>query len=613
MVEVDLVTGHSVTEIRFMSLERDHKPMLGGVVLHRHLLSHEAFIIVVRYTPCNAFIKCGIITRYITVENRPTMDAVELLLNRIAETLPQSRAELRKLKTSVASQTRSSLLRNDALLTRYRQQVAEGLRPPNKPLERILTLNGIRSQSGIATVTVITEPYACPGRCVYCPTEAHAPKSYLTNEPAVMRAVRNDYDPYRQVVSRLEALDDTGHPTDKIELIIKGGTWSFYPEPYQRQFIQRCVEAANAFSRRQEPRLLTLHPDTTPASSLDEAQRINETAHHRVIGITIETRPDYVDEAEARRLRQLGVTRVELGVQSLDESVLRLIVRDHGTAEVRRATQLLKDVGFKVAYHLMQNLPGATPQSDLDSAKTVFEDAAYQPDTLKLYPCVVIETAELYAWWREGRYTPYDDETLIELLIQIKQLVPSYVRIERVIRDIPSTSIRGGCLATNLREEIHRRMAARGLRCRCIRCRQVRERASGPYTLARRDYEASDGLEIFLSFEDPATDQLASLLRLRLPSMSRHHRPHWLPALEGAALIRELHSYGHHVPLSERSEGAIQHQGFGQRLLQEAERIAREEWGVKRMVVIAGVGVREYYRRFGYALEETYMVKSLSS
>src|SRR3989338_8366648 len=480
-----------------------------------------------------------------------TMDAVGQLLDQITDTLPEDRRALRKLKTRIAAESRGRLIRNDALLSRYRQEIADGLRRPDERLERILTLNGIRSQSGIATVTVITKPYACPGRCVYCPTEARAPKSYLTNEPAVMRALRNDYDPYRQVTSRLEALTETGHPTDKIELIIKGGTWSFYPEAYQRDFIQKCFEAANEFAQGswlraqdQNGRKPTApSPETSAATTYEEVQRINETAKNRIIGITIETRPDNVDEAEIRRLRELGVTRVELGVQSLEASVLERIVRDHGTKEIREATRLLKNAGFKIAYHLMPNLPGATPESDLETARTVFTDPDYQPDTIKLYPCVVIQTADLYRWWKDGRYTPYDDETLIELLIGIKQLVPPQVRIERVIRDIPSTSIRAGCLVTNLREEVHRRMRARGLACRCLRCRQVREAADGTFILMRRDYPASGGREIFLSFEDSDTDRVASFLRLRLPASMTQGQAGIAPT--GAGWIRELHSYGH--------------------------------------------------------------------
>src|SRR3989338_6559129 len=230
------------------------------------------------------------------------MDAVGQLPDQIADTLPADRRALRKLKTHIAAESRSPLIRNDALLTRYRQEIAHGLRQPDERVERILMLNGIRSQSGIATVTVITEPYACPGRCVYCPTEARAPKSSLTNEPAVMRALRNDYDPYRQVRSRLEALTETGHPTHNIELIIKGGTWSFYPQDYQRTFIQRCVQAANDWNGEW---------GMGNGGTLEDTLTRNETARARIIGITIETRPDYVDETEIRRLRELGVARVE--------------------------------------------------------------------------------------------------------------------------------------------------------------------------------------------------------------------------------------------------------------------------------------------------------------
>ncbi|MBI3331091.1 MAG: tRNA uridine(34) 5-carboxymethylaminomethyl modification radical SAM/GNAT enzyme Elp3, partial [Candidatus Omnitrophica bacterium] len=365
--------------------------------------------------------------------------------------------------------TRTPLVPNDRLLARYRLEVAEGRRRPDRRVEEVLRLNAIRSQSGVATVTVITEPYACPGRCVYCPTEARAPKSYLTNEPAVMRALRSDYDPFRQVAGRLQALEETGHPTDKVELIIKGGTWSFYPARYQRWFVQRCLDAANE----------------SESPALEDAQERNETATHRIIGLTIETRPDYVEAQEIRRLRELGVTRVELGVQILDDRILELIVRDHGTAEIRQATRLLRHAGFKIAYHLMPNLPRAKPDDDLRSFRLLFEDPAYRPDTLKLYPCVVVKSAELYQWWKAGRYQPYDDETLVELLIAMKQLTPPWVRIERVIRDIPSTSIEAGCRVTNLREEAQRRMQARGLACRCLRCRQVRGDAEGAWRLVR--------------------------------------------------------------------------------------------------------------------------------
>ena len=532
------------------------------------------------------------------------MDAVGLLLDELTAHPPTDRLQLRAAKSDVAKRTRGSLIRNDVLLRRYREEIGQGLRAPNAQLEQALRLNAVRSESDIATVTVITEPYPCPGRCVYCPTEARAPKSYLTNEPAVRRALRHDYDPYRQTAARLRSLDETGHPTDKIELIVKGGTWSFYPDAYQRWFIRRCLDAANELGATAAAPAEQF-ADETPA--LLDAQQRNETAAHRMIGVTIETRPDYVTDEELRRLRELGVTRVELGVQTLNERILELIVRDHGTDAVRWATQMLRDAGVKVAYHLMPNLPGATPDDDLETFRTLFNDPAYRPDTLKIYPCAIIETAELHQWWKEGRYQPYTDEQLVELLIGLKMLVPPYVRIERVIRDIPSTSIKAGCLITNLREDVQRRMEARGMRCRCIRCREVRHATDGEFVLTRRDYETSGGQEIFLSFEEPDTERLAALLRLRIPSRTSIA---W-PVLDGAALIRELHTYGQHLALRTHNADAMQHRGFGRQLVAEAERIARDEFSRARMAVIAGVGVRAYYRRLGYALDDTYMIKTI--
>ncbi len=510
-----------------------------------------------------------------------SFDPVGFLLDQLEQTPHLGRDGLQKLKNQVARRVGGPLLRNDVLLGRYRQQVTLELRSPNPELERTLVLNAIRSDSGVVTVTVLTKPYPCPGRCVYCPTDPHAPKSYLPNEPPTLRAIDNDYDPHRQVTSRLTALRNTGHAVDKVELIVKGGTWSFYPDSYQRRFIQRCFDAANGF----------------PSEDLETAQRQNETAKSRIIGLTIETRPDYVTGPEIERLRELGVTRVELGVQSLEDRILDLTQRDHTTEEVARGTQRLRDAGFKVVYHLMPNLPGATPSEDLNSFQRLFEDPAFRPDALKIYPCVVVESAELYRWWKEGLYRPYEEETLLELILQMKQRVPPYVRIERIVRDIAASSVIAGCRQNNLRETVRKRMSERNLQCRCIRCREVRRGAGGKFLLVRREYEASGRREIFLSFEDPRTDRLAALLRLRI--------------LENAGMVRELHTYGWQLPLQERDSSGVQHRGFGRRLMAQAERIARKEVGLNQMAVIAGVGVREYYRRLGYRLEQTYMVKEL--
>lgn len=532
------------------------------------------------------------------------MDAVGRLLDEL-ETVPSSGvAQLRKLKAKAAKRSGAAAMpRTDQLLGRYRGEVREGLRPADRRLERSLVLNPIRSSSGVATVTVLTKPYPCPGRCVYCPTEVKAPKSYLLTEPAVKRALSDDYDPTLQVEHRLKALENTGHATDKIELIVKGGTWSFYPESYQQGFLQRCFDAANQ----------------TDSLTLQEAQSQNETAQRRIIGLTVETRPDYVTPEEILRLRALGVTRVELGVQSLDDAVLKLTVRDHTTREIREASRLLRDAGFKIAYHLMPNLPGSSPEGDLETFRKLFADPAYRPDQLKIYPCAVVESAELSRWWLDGRYRPYDEESLLELVVQVKGFVPPYVRIERIARDIATPSVLAGNKRPNLRQEALSRLKGRGLTCRCIRCREVRDQVAGEFQLVRREYEASEGKEIFLSFEAaqgcfeaPATDRLAALLRLRVPSFIFSGASHWIPELDRAAIVRELHTYGWQLPLEDKNRSAAQHRGFGRRLMAEAERITREEFGLPRIAVIAGIGVRPYYRRLGYTLDATYMVKPLT-
>ena len=330
-----------------------------------------------------------------------------------------------------------------------------------------------------------------------------------------------------------------------------------------------------------------------------QAHAWNETAKRRIIGLTIETRPDYVNEAEIRQLREFGVTRVELGVQSLEDRVLALTNRDHTAEETAQATRLLRDAGFKIAYHLMPNLPGATPDDDRNTFKRLFEDPAFRPDGLKIYPCVVLESAELFEWWQQGRFQPYDDETLLELLIELKRMVPPYVRIERVVRDIAAPLVQAGCRQNNLRESVLKRMKGRGMACRCIRCREVRTETRGDFQLVRREYEASGGKEIFLSFEESGSDRLAALLRLRITGAVQ------------PALVRELHTYGRNLPLQRREESAAQHRGFGKRLMAEAERIAREEFGAGSMKVIAGIGVRDYYRKLGYEGRDTYMVKGV--
>ncbi len=473
------------------------------------------------------------------------------------------------------------------LLALYRKLTNEGRCERKQFLEGYLLKKEMRTLSGVAPVAVFTKPFPCRGQCVYCPSEKGIPKSYIHNEPAVMRAEDNRYDPYKQVEARLRHYREMGHPTSKVELIIMGGTFSYLPRRYQSWFVKRCFDALNQETAR----------------SLEEAQKWNEGAENRCVGLTIETRPDLIDARELERFRKLGITRVEIGVQSLYDDVLLLNKRGHKTKEVREATKLLKNAGFKVTYHIMLNLLGSDKRRDYEQFEILFNDPAYRPDQLKIYPCVVTPYSELYEIWKRGGYTPYTDEELIELLARIKAIVPIYVRIIRVIRDIPADQISAGSKMSNMRQVLQKLV-----KCRCIRCRQA---TTAPMDwddveLFRFDYEASDGQEIFLSFESKDREILYAFLRLR--KIEEGLVKEWTDA---GAVIREIHAYGPLVPLHKRDTLAVQHFGLGKKLLREAERIAKEEWRVKKIAVIAGIGAREYFEKKGYKLQRTYMVNTL--
>ncbi|OGO33180.1 MAG: tRNA uridine(34) 5-carboxymethylaminomethyl modification radical SAM/GNAT enzyme Elp3 [Chloroflexi bacterium RBG_16_56_11] len=455
-----------------------------------------------------------------------------------------------------------------------------------------------RTISGVTPLAVMARPVSCPGKCLYCPTYPDAPQSYTPESPAVIRARTCDYDARRQVELRLQVFEEMGHPTDKIELIIMGGTFLAQPEDYQHRFVRDCYDGLNG----------------TDSPTLEAAKKYNETARHRCTGLCIETRPDWCGQAEIQRMFEFGATRVELGVQTLDDDIFRLVGRGHGVAEVARATALLREHGFKVYYHWMPGLPGSTPEKDLEMSRRLFEDTRFRPDGLKLYPTMVVAGTGLESWYREGRYVPYDDDIMVKLIIGIKSIVPEYVRISRVLRDIPSKFIVAG-LKDSLRDVVRDRMKRDGVECRCTRCREyghrVRDgRKTGAPRLVRRDYDASGGTEVFLSFEDDG-GTLFGLLRLRL-------QPGPVPALRHldngkSAVIRELHVFGPEVPLSEKRSEAAQHKGLGKALLLEAERIARDEFRSGRMFVLSGTGAREYYRESGYTLQGDYMVKELGT
>jgi len=498
--------------------------------------------------------------------------------------------DLASFKRKVSKKYKVPCPSNIELLKVYHKFLKIKRLGPSKNLENLLKTRPIRSLSGIVNVSVLTKPYPCPGKCLYCPTEKGIPKSYVSGEPAVERAKRLDYDPYLQVKKRIEMLEAEGHPTDKIELRIIGGTWSYYPKKYQNWFVKRCFDACNKVNGK----------------NLKETQRLNERVKHRIVGLSIETRPDFITESEIKGLRELGLTMVELGIQSIYDDVLKLNLRGHGVKETILATKLLKDAGFKVLYQMMPNLPGSDLKRDKKMFEELFKNPCFQPDLLKIYPCALLKEAPLYKLWRIGKYKPYTKARLIDFIKSIKKKIPYYVRIQRIARDIPSNRvIVGGAKISNLHQILAKEMVKEGWHCKCIRCREVRENYNPKEKihLFRQDYEASDGKEIFLSFENKKKTKLYSLLRLRIPAQKS-----FIPVLQNSAIIREVHTYGKLVPITQKKL-APQHRGFGKKLIKEAEKIAKNEFGLDKMVVISGVGARRYFGKLGYRLKDTYMVK----
>ena len=491
------------------------------------------------------------------------------------------------LKRRTAKKYKISCPANLSLLKTYHEMIKNKRVRAAKDIERVLITRPVRSLSGIVNVSVLTKEYPCPGKCLYCPIESGIPKSYVSGEPAVERAKKLKYDPYLQVQKRIEMLQEQGHPTDKIELRIVGGTWSYYPKRYQDWFIKKCFDACNKKT----------------SLNLKKAQKINEKAKHRIIGLSIETRPDFINQKEIERLRELGATLVEMGVQSIYDDVLKKNAREHGAKEIVLATKLLKDAGFKVLYQMMPNLPGSDLKKDEKMFKELFSDPDFKPDLLKIYPCALLKSAPLYKLWLKRKYRPYGEKQLIDLVRKIKKIIPRYVRIQRISRDIPSNLIVSGpAKISNLRQILAADMKKNKWRCRCIRCREVKGdyNSKGKIILFRENYKASNGQEIFLTFENKDRTKLYSLLRLRLTSDKK-------------SLIRELHTYGSLRPISKEqfSAASPQHKGLGKKLVKEAEKIAKKEFHSKKIAVIAGVGVRSYFRKAGYRLENTYMAKAL--
>ncbi len=464
---------------------------------------------------------------------------------------------------------------------------------PDDLRERVLPLlrkKPTRTLSGVAVVALMTEPAPCPhGRCIYCPggVGIGTPQSYTGREPAALRAIEHDFDPYSQTRTRLDQLKITGHSVDKVDVIVMGGTFTSFDLQYREWFIKRCFDAMNRVE----------------SGSLTEAQELNESAPSRCVGLTIETRPDCFGKEDANHSMLLGATRVELGVQTTRDYVLSQINRGHGTRETIKATKLAKDLGFKVGYHMMPGLPGTDFNTDMGSFREIFSNENYRPDMLKIYPTLVVEGTQLYEMWKDGDYEPYRDEEIMELLAEIKRFVPRWVRIQRVQRDIPAPLIVDGVKKGDIRLHAQRVLKERGGKCNCIRCREIGRIDTEELqddlriVMKREQYNASGGTEVFLSHEVEEYDGVAAYARLRVSNE--------------IARIRELKVLGEVVPIDEKAGSRWQHKGLGRELVNECERIATEEWGLGNISVTSGVGARQYYRRIGYSLKVPYMEKNI--
>ena len=463
-----------------------------------------------------------------------------------------------------------------------------------------------RSISGVTVIATMTKPYPCPQPepCAYCPggPKYGVPQSYTGFEPAAMRGLQNEFDPYRQVKSRIEQLQSIGHNVDKIELIIMGGTFPATPQEYQKWFFQRCLDAITG----------------TDSASLEEAKKNAERSRIRNVGITVETRPDWARKEQVNPMLDMGVTRVELGVQNPDDRIYRLVGRKHTVRDVAEATRIIKDAGLKIVYHMMPGMPGSNMKKDLEAFKKIFTNPDFKPDMIKIYPCLVLKGTKAYEWQSEGTYNPYTTDEATNLIVQVKKMVPPWIRIMRIQRDIPSPLIVAGVKKSNLRQLVQQELKEQGLRCRCIRCREVGHRIlvdklkpnPKEVKILTTHYEASEGEEIFISAEETENDVLIGYLRLRIPS-EKTYRPETKAA--PCSIVRELHVYGPLVPVGRHFARAWQHKGLGSVLLSEAERISKEDYSLKKILVISALGTKQYYMRFGYDYDGVYMSKMMEN
>ncbi len=468
----------------------------------------------------------------------------------------------------------------------------------------LLQKKPMRTMSGVAIIAAMTKPHECPhGKCIYCPggVDLEVPQSYTGKEPAARRAIMHDYDPYDQVHARLEQLDKIGHPIDKCELITMGGTLPALEYEYQDYFVRECLRAMNDYPKSKKA-----------YGTLEKIQKDNESSDVRCVGMTFETRPDYAMEEQVDNMLKLGGTKLELGVQTLNDEIYKMVERGHTVADVAQSTQICRDSLLKIGYQMMPGL-FAEMQQDVKMFKQLFSDDRFKPDLLKFYPTLVIKGTKLYDMWKRGDYKPYNTEEAVKTLAKIKKTVPPWCRVIRIQRDIPTDLVMAGVTKSNLRELVEEEMKAHGDTCACIRCREIGIKMSKQniipdeksIELQRIDYNANGGKEVFLSFEETTNNLLVGFLRLRKPG-----NPH-REEMKDAAGIRELHVYGPMVEVGEKPKEKWQHRGYGTELLKEAERIAKEEWDMDKINIISGIGVRDYYRKFGYERTGPYMGKTI--
>jgi elongator complex protein 3 len=488
-------------------------------------------------------------------------------------------------------------------------------------LEPILRRKPVRTASGVSPVAIMTSPERCPhGKCLYCPggpdSEFSSAQSYTGHEPAAARGKQNDYDPYGQVTLRLHQLREIGHPVDKVELILMGGTMTARSHDYQEWFVKRALQAMNDYDVDAEPapaegESFAPEPDERDFAYLEDVIARNETGDVRNVATTFETKPDWCDPEQIDRMLALGGTKVEVGVQTTFERINREMHRGHGTQDAIDANRRLRDAGFKVGFHMMPGQPGMSEEMCLEDFRRLFADPRWRPDYLKIYPTLVVEGTAIYDAWHRGEFEPLDNDRAADLVAEIKSMLPRYTRLQRVQRDIPADFIEGGVWKSNLRQLARKRLDDHGWTCDCIRCREVghNEGAPGDLELRVDSYEVAGGTEHFISVEDFEADLLVGFCRLRFPGDPVRRE------LADAAVVRELHVYGSEVGVGEgpeATEGSHQHRGWGRRLLARAETLAADA-GYDRLAVLSGIGVREYYReKLGYRQDGPYVTTRLS-